>query len=366
MVEAPSHDEASAVAGRLAAVVDGPAGALRVADVTVDIEQINPRNEAALRAWWEVGQAATAHRPGKPWPLWEQSRVALPADNPERGITLLGAIDGRRMVGAGLLTRSLQENLHTAMAFAYVSPDRAREGIGRALVDELELVATGDGRTTVQSEAYLPPGSSATAPAEAFAAALGYSVASRESIKELAVADYVARRDDVRASLRHAADGYRIVTFDTVCPDEHLESFGRLLGTLISEVPLGELDLEDSEWTPQRIRDAEKRQVDIGRHLHTAFAIASDGSVAGVSDVRIDDTDHSHGQVGITIVDPAHRGHRLGLALKVATHDLAVATYADLVALDTSNAEVNTHMNAVNEAFGYRSIETLLELQRRL
>ena len=87
----------------------------------------------------------------------------------------------------------------------------------------------------------------------------------------------------------------------------------------------------------------------------TALAIAPDGAVAGVSDVRIDDTDHTHGQVGITIVDPAHRGHRLGLALKVATHDLAVATYADLVSLDTCNAEVNTHMNAVNEALGYRS-----------
>ena len=74
----------------------------------VDIEQINPRNEAALRAWWEVGHAATADRPGKPWPLWEQSRVALPADNPERGVTLLGAIDGREMVGAGLLTRTAQ------------------------------------------------------------------------------------------------------------------------------------------------------------------------------------------------------------------------------------------------------------------
>ena len=333
--------------------------------MTVDIEQINPRNEAALRAWWEVGHAATSYRPGKPWPVWEQSRVALPTDNPERGITLLGAIDGRRMVGAGLLTRSLRENLHTAMAFAYVSPDRAREGIGRALVDELELVAAGDGRTTVQSEVYLPPGSAGTAPAEAFAAALGYSVASRESIKELAVTDYVARRDDVRTGLG-AADGYRIVTFDTVCPDEHLESFGRLLGMLISEVPLGELDLEDSEWTPERIRAAEQRQVDIGRHLHTAFALAPDGEVAGVSDVRIDDTDHTHGQVGITIVAPAHRGHRLGLALKVATHDLAVATYADLVSLDTSNAEVNTHMNAVNEALGYRTIETLLELQKKL
>ncbi len=331
--------------------------------MAVDIEQINPRNEAALRAWWEVGHAANADRPGKPWPLWEQSRVALPADNPERGITLLGAIDGREMVGAGLLTRALQENLHAATAFAYTRPDRTREGIGRRLVEELEVVAAGDGRTTIQSEAYLPPGGSGGP--EAFAEAMGYGVASRESIKELAVADYLARRDALAAEAV-SADGYRVITFDTVCPEEHLASFGRLLGMLLAEVPLGELELEDSVWTPERLRAAEQRQVEIGRHVLTAMALAPDGAVAGVSDVRIDDTDHQHGQVGITIVDPAHRGHRLGLALKLASHDLAVATYADLAVLDTSNAEVNTHMNAVNDALGYRSIETLLELQKKL
>ncbi|MCY7399478.1 MAG: hypothetical protein LH477_00700 [Nocardioides sp.] len=332
--------------------------------MTVDIEQINPRNEAALRAWWEVGHAATADRPGKPWPLWEQSRLALPADNPERGITLLGAIDGRQMVGAGLLTRSLQENVHAANAYAYVTPERTHEGIGTALVAELELIAAGDGRTSLQSEVYLPPGGSDGA--AAFAAGLGYVVANRESLKELALSDFTSSRDEVVAGLGSAAAAYRIITFDTVCPDEHVESFGRLLGQFLAEVPLGELDLEDSEWTPDRIRAAERRQVDTGRHVLTAMAIASDGSVAGMSDVHIDDTDHTYGQVGITIVDPTHRGHRLGLALKVATHDLALATYPTLVSLDTSNADANTHMNAVNDALGYRTIETLLELQKKL
>ena len=329
-----------------------------------DIEQIDPRNEPALRAWWEVGHAATADRPGKPWPLWEQSRVALPAPNPERGVVLLGVIDDRRMVGAGLLTRTLQENLHAAMAFAFALPERRREGIGAALVRELEVIARGDGRTTVQSEVYLPPGG--TAPGEPFAATLGYAVAGRESIKELGVADYAARREALRESLGRAADDYRIVTFDTVCPDEHLASFGRLLGLLMAEVPLGELDLDASEWTPERVRAAEQRQVDTGRHVLTAVAVAPDGEVAGVSDVRVDDSDEEHAQVGITLVHPDHRGHRLGLALKLATHDLALASYPTLQTVDTSNAEVNTHMNAVNEQLGYRSIETLLELQKRL
>jgi len=329
-----------------------------------DLVRLDPHDEDALRAWWEVGHTATAERPGKPWPLWEQSRIALPADNPERGITLLGATVGGDMVGTGLLTRALRENLHAANVYAFVRPDHRRAGLGTALVRELEQLATDDARTTLQSEVFLQPGGRGGP--EAFAARLGYTVANRESLRELSLADYVAVRDELRTEASARSEGYRIVTFDTICPEEHLESFGRLLGMLLSEIPLGELDLEDAEWTPERLRAAERRQVETGRHVHTALALAPDGEVAGASDVRVDDTDHAHGQVGISLVAPAHRGHRLGLALKLATHDLVAAAYPDLVSVDTSNAESNVHMNAVNDALGYRTIETLLEVQRRL
>ena len=331
----------------------GPRPGAGVPDGGVDIEQIDPRNQAALRAWWEVGNAANAHRPGKPWPLWEQSRVALPTPHPERGVTVVGAIDGREMVGAGLLVRPLKDNLHTATAFAHVRPDRTREGIGRRLVEELEVVAVGDGRTTIRSEVHRPPGRSGTGP-ELFARAMGYDVASRTSVKELTLADYVARRDAVAASAPRP-EGYRVVTFDTVCPEEHLESLGRLLGMLVSR----------SGWTPERIREAEQRQVSVGRHVLTAMAIAPDGSVVGASDVRVDDSDPARGQIGVTIVDPAHRGRRLGLVLTSVTHDLAVAVRPGLVSLDTSTAEVSSPMDAVTEALGYRTIETLLELQKQ-
>lgn len=332
--------------------------------MSVSIEQFNPRNEPLLRAWWQCGHDATADRPGQPWPTWEQARVALPADNPEQATNLLAAIDGRAVVATGLLVRFLQDNTHAAEVDVTVAPTRRREGIGSAMLAELETVAAGSGRSTLLGEGFVPPGG--TAPAEPFAAARGYTVASRESIKELAVADFAARREALLAQVGESPGDYRIVTFDTVCPEEHLDSFGRLLGMLMSEIPLGEIDLSDSEWTPQRLRAAERRHVTIGRHVLTALAIAPDGSVAGSSDVRVSDGRPTHGQVGITLVDPAHRGRRLGLALKLATHDLARAAYVDLATIDTSNAEVNTHMNAVNEALGYRTIETLLELQKRL
>lgn len=328
------------------------------------IRAIDPHDEAALRAWWEVGKAATSERPGSPFPAWEVSRTALPADNPERDTTLIGAFDGETMVAAAMFLLPLQENLHTCGFDLYVVPSRRREGIGTQLLTDVEARAAAHARTTLQCEGFVPPGE--TGPAELFAAAHGYAVASREGFKELTLADYRERRAALVAGVGAAADDYTFVTFDTVCPDEHVESFGRLLGMLIAEIPLGDLDLEDSEWTPERLRAAEQRCVSIGRHILTALAIAPDGSVAGSSDVRINDADPAHGQIGITLVDPAHRGHRLGMALKIATHDLALATYADLETVDTCNAEVNEHMNAVNEALGYRSIETLLELQKRL
>jgi GNAT superfamily N-acetyltransferase len=328
------------------------------------IRAVDPRDESDLRAWWEVGHAATAGRPGRPWPRWEVSRTALPADDPERDTSLLGAFDGDTMVGSALHIVPLRDNLHTCGLDVFVVPDRRREGIGTMLVEDVEARTIALRRTTLLCEAFVPPGGSG--PAEHFALARGYAVASREGLKELTLADFVVRREELAAQVAPTADPYTIVTFDTVCPAAHLESFGRLLGTLHSEIPLGDLDLEDSEWPPERLRDAERRWVEIGRHVLTALAIAPDGSVAGSSDVRVNDADASHGQVGITLVDPAHRGRRLGLALKIATHDLLLAAYPGCVSVDTCNAEVNTHMNAVNEGLGYRSIETLLELQKVL
>lgn len=332
--------------------------------MTVDVEQIDPHNEPALKAWWEVGRDSTAERPGTPWPAWEVTRRTLPAHDPERVVVILAAIDDREMVGAAMVKLPQRSNLHLAEVDVQVRPSRRREGIATALLAEAERLAAGAGRRTVVAEGFVPP--DGAGPASSFAAATGFAVAHRESIKELRRDDYVARRDALRARVGDAADDYLVVTFDTACPEEHLTSFGRLISSLSSQVPLGELELERSTWSPDRIRSAEERLRRIGRHALTALAIAPDGSVVGSSDVRVDDADPTSGQVGVTIVDPGHRGRRLGLVLKLATHDLALASYPLLETVTTSNAKVNLHMNAVNEVLGYRTIETLLELQKHL
>jgi hypothetical protein len=66
------------------------------------------------------------------------------------------------------------------------------------------------------------------------------------------------------------------------------------------------------------------------------------------------------------MVLPGHRGHRLGLAVKLAGHRALRAEVPDCQAVVTSNADVNQRMNAINEALGYRQLETLLEYHRTL
>jgi hypothetical protein len=48
-----------------------------------------------------------------------------------------------------------------------------------------------------------------------------------------------------------------------------------------------------------------------------------------------------------------HRGHRLGLLVKLAMMELLATTEPQLERISTWNAQVNEHMIAINEAIGY-------------
>jgi hypothetical protein len=61
--------------------------------------------------------------------------------------------------------------------------------------------------------------------------------------------------------------------------------------------------------------------------------------------------------VRVTIVEPAHRGQRLGLIVKSANHAFARAHEQALRVVDAWNAEENTHMRAVNAMPGFQQVD---------
>ena len=95
-------------------------------------------------------------------------------------------------------------------------------------------------------------------------------------------------------------------------------------------------------------------------------ARAPDGTLAGHTAVTLSELTPDLAFISTTLVMPEHRGHRLGLAMKVRLHQLLRAEYPACTTIVTGNAGVNTWMNAVNDQLGYRVVEQILEMQKVL
>jgi GNAT superfamily N-acetyltransferase len=65
-----------------------------------------------------------------------------------------------------------------------------------------------------------------------------------------------------------------------------------------------------------------------------------------------------------TLVMPAHRGHRLGTALKLATLEILLSDHPDRASIHTWAAPENLPMYRTNAALGFRLVERMHEMQR--
>jgi RimJ/RimL family protein N-acetyltransferase len=77
------------------------------------------------------------------------------------------------------------------------------------------------------------------------------------------------------------------------------------------------------------------------------------GEPAGLTEIAVDPADPVWGHQMITGVTREHRGHRLGLLVKIAMLEWLREAEPTLERIQTWNAESNRYMIAVNEALGY-------------
>ncbi len=331
--------------------------------MTFEIRDVDPSDEQELRRWWETGHEAMAGRPYDLRPTWETMRAITQSPHHDFQQTLLAAYDDAGMVGAAMQMFPVSDNLTMSYADVTVPERLRRRGVGSALLAEVEDRARAAGRAYVLVEVLAPVG--VVGPGELFAAARGYPVANREGIKVLDLAD----RPDwapLEAKVAERLDDYQVVEWGAHTPEEHLEAVCDALNVFVGMVPTGDIALEDTKFTPERLRRNEERSVSVGRRRLVAVAFAPDGSLAGYSDLFLPAYVNHYAEVGITMVLPEHRGHALGLAMKLASHASLVAAVPTCGLVTTSNADVNEAMNAVNEQMGYRLVEQLLEVQRTL
>ena len=135
----------------------------------------------------------------------------------------------------------------------------------------------------------------------------------------------------------------------------------------INDAPNEDLDIEDEVFSAERYRDFRTAQDAFGRRIYQLAARhRTTGVLAGHTVVAVDGDTPFYGHQYDTSVLRDHRGHRLGLLLKLGMVQWLAEAEPQLRTLDTWNTASNQHMIGVNEALGYRVVAKAIAFQRHL
>lgn len=274
------------------------------------------------------------------------------------------------VVAAAELQFPLRDNRHLVEMSIVVAPDHRRQGIGAALLGHAEQRAGAEGRDTLVTYVVdtLPGGPPRPTHGQRFAEAFGYVRVLDEVHR---VADLTAVSDSALDRLladawRHA-EGYEVVQWAGHTPEEIVEGVAYLNGRMFVDAPMGEMDMEQAMVDVDRVREGEAYSQAAGiLELGTAVRHRDRGEVAGYTGIQVLPGKETHCWQGNTIVDPNHRGRRLGTILKAENHKLLRSYRPRMRYVHTWNAEVNQHMIAINEAVGYRAVDRWFAYQKKL
>jgi GNAT superfamily N-acetyltransferase len=326
--------------------------------VIAEVDPFDPANEPLLHAMYDASAAARADRPFEVWAPWPTAYKTwtTPRDDMDEvmwSASLEGEVTGMASLALGHL-----DNQHVAEASFFVRPEARRRGIGTALLEAIAARSRAAGRTVLLTAPYSPvdhPG-----PGEAFLTARGFDLG-------IAEMQQVCDLDESEPGWPAPPEtGYRLEAWQDRIPEPLVEGYCRMGEAFISQAPMGDLDLEDEVWTPERVAARDERFLATGRRQFGVLAYAADGTCVGTTELFVNDAASWRALQGGTLVIPGHRGHRIGLALKLVNLRAVRERFPECRYVFTAVAGVNAPMNAVNESLGFRDVERTLEMQLRL
>jgi GNAT superfamily N-acetyltransferase len=331
----------------------------------VDIAPLDITDDQLLQDFWQASHdAATFGRPYATFPTYDDTVTALRNDTPTREVVAFVARDGDAVLGGATLTCPLLDNQRMAHGDPLVRPQSRNRGVGTALLDAVVEAMRERGRTTLVVEATKPL-DEPTSPGWDFLHHRGFTTALLDLHRVLTLPVEAARLDELAAeSAPHCRD-YELKTWQGATPDEWVEGVCELQAAFNDEAPSGELDIEREVWDEERLRSKEERLRALGRTETTTVAIARDGDVVALTEMMVTENGRGPAFQGGTLVLPAHRGHRLGTAIKVASLRRFQDTFPGERVVHSWNAEENGPMVAINDALGFRPVEHVAEMQRR-
>lgn len=274
------------------------------------------------------------------------------------------AFDAGRMVGEGLIRVSTVDNLRTAVLWVWVPPQDRRSGVGRAVAEQLVDESRALGRDVLHSSARYPFDRRGDHPYRLFAESLGFTLANTEVERRLALPVDEALLDGLTVRSAPHYRGYEIRSVVGPIPSELAQGYCDVHNRLTVDAPGGDLVMEQSRRTPEILADQEAEIAEQGRTRVSALALDADGAVVALTSSSTTPSGHPGVNQWATIVRPDHRGHRLGMAVKLAQIHAIQTAFPDKRFITTTNAETNDHMVAINEALGFERRALEGEFQR--
>lgn len=327
----------------------------------MDLTEISWSDAAAVRRYADVLNASRAL--DAPWEHPQTVRQVAGelrwGWDGEPPVLLLATVDGID-VAAAQYEATTYDNQHLAWLDVQVAPDHRRRGHGSAVLERLVGRAGAEGRRTagIGGWDHVPA-------AAAFADRHGFTQGSVE-IRRRQRLDTLDRGalDALRAeSLPYAAD-YDLVRWPRRTPPGDLPAFAELTSA-INDAPQDDLDYEDEVFTPGRIAAYEHAtEARGGRMCRVVARHRATGELAGQSAVVVDGERPHLAEQHDTSVSRAHRGHRLGVLLKLEVLRVLAEEEPQVREVNTWNAESNDHMIEVNQVLGYEVMGRMVDYQR--
>lgn len=223
-------------------------------------------------------------------------------------------------------------------------------------------VACDGGRNEIIAPSHVPADRIADHPYRRLAESVGFALSTTATARDLPWPVDATSLDAVAV----APDGYRIETYVDGVPDAYRASLGQLKGLLDVDAPSGDIEWEASSVSlEQHHAEQLRRAVKAGRRLVESVAVTTSGEVVAYTEIDVPSiTERPLRQEG-TLVRTDHRGHRLGLAVKVANLRRCLELGLPNPAGRTESDDANTHMVAINEALGFVPTHAELILVKR-
>lgn len=263
------------------------------------------------------------------------------------------ALDGTggSPAGAYVLELPHRRNTHSGYLVIMVAPGERRRGYGTALLRHAARRAAAHSRTLFAGDTLIG------APGSAFAAAAGAraGVVAVRRVLDLASIEpgFLARLRDKAVA---AAPGYSLVSWAGATPGELLPGVATVSAAM-ADAP------HNPGYKPggpdvQRVRDGEASSLEMGiRRYSVAARCDRTGEMAGLTQTGIDPADPGWAYQFVTAVAREHRGHRLGLLVKIAMLEMLAEAEPGVRRVLTDNADANQHMIAINDELGFRVLD---------